>query len=98
MAEERQKSKTGSTQKVLVFLAILLLLVGGAVIDPLAGVACFILSGIVSLIALFMGPGWPRYMAVTLLIAAMALTVSNYSDARQHQQSYKSQAASSSAE
>ena len=55
-------------------------------------------SGIVSLIALFMGPGWSRYMAVALLIAAMALTVSNYSNARQHHQSYKSQAASSSAE
>ena len=98
MAEDRQKPKIGPTPKTLVVLAFLLLSIGGAVLDPLAGVACFALAGVVSLIVFFMGSGWTRYAALVLLIAALALAISNYSNAGRHHQKYKSQAASSSIE
>lgn len=98
MAKAGEAPRKGATQMSLIVLAALFLLIGGAVIDPMAGVACFGLAGVVSLIAIFSGSGWPRVLAIALLIAAVALALSNFSTARQHHRNYKSPAAASSTE
>ena len=98
MAKAGQSPRKGATQKSLVVLAVLLLLIGGAVMDPMAGIACFVLAGVASLIAVFFGSGWPRFVAAALLIAAAALALSNVSTARQHHQNYRSSVRANSGE
>ncbi|WP_054030336.1 hypothetical protein [Desulfatitalea tepidiphila] len=98
MAKAGRAPRKGATQKSLIILAVLFLLIGGAVMDPMAGIACFALAGVASLIAVFSGSGWPRLVAVALLIAAAALAVSNVSPARQHHQNYRSSVGATSVE
>ena len=98
MAKAGRSPRKGATQKTLIVLAVLFLLIGGAVMDPVAGIACFALAGAVSLIAVFSGLGWPRVVAVALLIAAVALALSNFSTARQHHQNYRSAAGANNTE
>jgi len=98
MAGTGQAPRKGATQKSLIVLAVLFLLIGGVVMDPMAGIACLVLAGVTSLIALFSGSGWPRLVAVALLIAAVALVFSNVSTARQHHQNFKSSVRANSGE
>jgi membrane protein implicated in regulation of membrane protease activity len=98
MAKAGQAPRKGATQKSLIVLAVLFLLIGGAVMDPMAGIACFVLAGGAALVAVFSGSGWPRFLAVALLIAAAALVFSNVSAARQHHQNYRSNVRANSGE
>jgi len=98
MAKAGQAPRKGATQKRLIVLAVLFLLIGGAVMDPMAGIACFGLAGVVALMAVFSGSGWTRIVAVALLITAVALVFSNASTARQHHQNFRSAAAANGTE
>jgi hypothetical protein len=81
-----------SDPKALMGLSVFLILIGGMVIDPLAGLICFILAGILMSIACIKGAGWLRYIAIVLLIIIIALAVSKFPEAKQHQNAYRSRA------
>jgi len=79
-----------SDPKVLIGLSVFLMLIGGMVIDPLAGIACFALAGILALIAGLRGTRRLRYIAFFLLIISIALAVLKFPEAGHHLRVYKS--------
>jgi len=79
-----------SDPKVLVGLAIFLLLIGGMVIDPLVGFICFMLSGILALIAGLKGTRRARYIAFLALIIIVAVTILKFTETSHHLGVYKS--------
>ena len=79
-----------SDPKVLVGLAICLVLIGGMIIDPLAGSICFMLSAILTLIAGLKGTRWMRYIAFLLLISIVAITILTFPETSHHFGVYKS--------
>ena len=79
-----------SDPKVLIGLSVFLMLIGGMVIDPLAGLTCFALAGILALIAGLRGTRRLRYVAFLLLIIIVALAVSRFPEAAHHLRVYKS--------
>ncbi|HBR21356.1 MAG TPA: hypothetical protein DD713_02105 [Nitrospiraceae bacterium] len=88
-------AKTGlkvSDPKVLIGLSVFLILIGGMVIDPLAGFICLVLAGILVLLASLYGTRRLRYIAFFLLIIIIAFVVSKFPDASQHFKVYKSKA------
>jgi len=90
MAKFKLKSPKVSDPKVLIGLSVFLVLIGGMVIDPLAGFTCFVLAGILALIAGLRGTRWLRYVAFFLLIIIIALAVSKFPEAGYHLRVYKS--------
>jgi hypothetical protein len=81
-----------SDPKVLIGLSLFLVLIGGMVIDPLAGFICFASAGILALIAGLRGTRWMRYIAFFLLIIIIALAVLRFPQASHHLKVYKSKA------
>ena len=79
-----------SDPKVLIGLSVFLMLIGGMVIDPLAGFVCFVLAGILALIAGLRGTRRLRYIAFFLLIISIALAVLKFPEAGHHLRVYKS--------
>ena len=90
MVKARQTSKRGSGTKVLIVIPVLLLLIGGAVIDPLAGLVCFVLGGFISFTAVLSGTGWSRYIALALLVLFIALAIQKFPETGKHQRKYRS--------
>jgi hypothetical protein len=94
-SEAGQMAKAGlniSDPKVLIGLSVFFVLIGGMVIDPLAGLTCFALAGILALVAGLRGTRRLRYLAFFLLIIVSALAVSRFPGASQHFDVYKSKA------
>lgn len=79
-----------SDPKVLVGLAIFLVLIGGMVIDPLVGFICFMLSGILTLIAGLKGTRRMRYITFFVLIIIGAGTILKFAEANHHFGVYRS--------
>jgi hypothetical protein len=79
-----------SDPKLLVGLAIFLVLIGGMVIDPLVGFICFILSGILTLIAGLKGTRRIRYIAFLLFIIIAAVTILKFPETSHHLGVYRS--------
>lgn len=86
----RLKGPKVSDPKVLIGLSVFLVLIGGMVMDPLAGIICFVLAGIFSLIASLKGTRRMRYIALFLLIIIAAFTILKIPEARRHLGVYKS--------
>jgi uncharacterized membrane protein len=82
--------RKASDPKVLVGLAIFLVLIGGMVIDPLVGFICFMLAGILTLIAALRGTRRTRYLAFVLLIIIAAVTIVKFPETSHHLGVYKS--------
>lgn len=78
-----------SDPKVLMGLSVFFLLIGGTVIDPLAGFICFVLAGIFALIAGLRGTRRLRYIAFVLLIIIIALAILKFPEASHHLKVYK---------
>ncbi len=87
MAKARLKV---SDPKVLIGLSVFFVLIGGMIIDPLAGLACFALAGILALIVGLRGTRRLRYVAFLLLIIIAALAVLKFPEAGHHLRVYKS--------
>jgi hypothetical protein len=98
MANAQQKSERGSSSKVLIVISFLLLLLGGAVIDPLAGLVCFVLGGMISLFAVLYGAGWSRIFAVLLLVIFIILIFQKLPSTLEHQRNYRSKIVSYSSD
>jgi hypothetical protein len=77
-----------SDSRVLIGLSVLLLLIGGTVMDPLAGFSFLVLAGLLAAFAAVRGKRWLRYVAIALLIAAGALAGSISSKAFHHLGTY----------
>ena len=92
MIEPGSKTARGSSAKALIGLSVFLLLIGGMVMDPLAGLFCFVLAGIPASIAVFSGARWSKYIAVFLLIITILLAISIFPEARDHLRAYRSKA------
>lgn len=77
-----------SDPKVLIGLWVFFVL-GGIVINPLAGFICFVLAGILTLLAVLYGTRRLRYIAFVLLIIVIALAVSKFPEASHHLKVYR---------
>jgi uncharacterized membrane protein len=94
MNKTDKKFKKGSNGKVLIMLSILLILVGGMITDPFAGLVCFTLAGIISLVTVLMAAKWVKYVALFLLAAVVLLMISQFPQARDHYLEYRDKSAS----
>ena len=92
----RLKSTKVSDPKVLIGLTVFLVLTGGMVIDPLAGFICFVMAGMLALIAGMKGTKQMRYIAFFLLIIIVVLMILKFSEASHHLRVYKSETVTSS--
>lgn len=92
MAKARLKSPKVSDPKVLIGLSVFFVLIGGMVIDSLAGFICFVLAGILAFLASLYGTRRLRYIAFLLLVIIVALTVWKFPEAGHHLRAYKSKA------
>lgn len=81
-----------SDPKVLIGLSVFLILMGGMVIDPLAGFICLVLAGILAFFASLYGTRRLRYIALFLVVIIIALAVSRFPEASHHFKVYKSKA------
>ena len=94
MPTSQKTPRRRSSQSLCIGIAVLLLLLGGMVIDPQAGLICFGLAGMFSLIPLWSGRGWPRYVSMALLTIALLLAVAQFPAARRQHNAYKDKATS----
>ena len=93
MAESEKKPLTLSNPKVLCGLSVVLALTGAVVIDPVAGFICFLLAGILALLAAIYATGRVRYIAALLLLPIIiVLAVSIFPSASNHLKAYTSTA------
>jgi predicted membrane metal-binding protein len=96
MNKTDKKFQKGSNGKVLIILSILLILAGGMITDPFAGLVCFALAGIISLVAVLTATKWVKYVALFSLFVAAILIISQLPQACDHYQNYRDKSVSSS--
>ena len=89
MNKTDKKFQKGSNGKVLIILSILLILAGGMITDPFAGLVCFVLAGIFSLVAVLTATKGVKYVALFILFVAVILIISQLPQARDHYQTYR---------
>ncbi len=94
MPAPKTSSRGRSSQGLIIGMAILLLLLGGMVLDPQAGLACFGLAGLFSLVALWFAKGWTRYFSIVLFLVALLLAAAKFPDARRQHDTYREKATS----
>jgi hypothetical protein len=82
------------TPRTLVQFSAILVVLGIAVMDPLAGLALMVLAGMLSIITLIFGSKKLRVIAVFLLAIIIAFAVWKLPEARQHFERYRDRAPS----
>jgi c-di-AMP phosphodiesterase-like protein len=82
------------TPRALVQFSAILVVLGIAVIDPLAGLLLMVLAGILSVIALIFGSKKLRLIAIFLLAIIISFAIWKLPEARQHLQRYRERAPS----
>jgi hypothetical protein len=82
------------TPRTLVQFAAILVVLGIAVMDPLAGFALMLLAGILSIITLIFGAAKLRVIAIFLLAIVIAFAIWKLPEARKHLQRYRERAPS----
>jgi|GEM_PF-4831917 len=92
-----QKHKTART---FLWLALILLLIGGAISDPTAGFALTALAGVSAIVSIALGSKWLKLFGVLVLLASTSLAMATWQEAKSHQSKYmervKSKAAANS--
>lgn len=91
-APARDDAKASQTGRTLLWAALVLLLVGGAVGAPEAGVACAALAALCALPAVLSGPKRIRIVALAALVAAAALATALLPGARRGLESWRGRA------
>jgi membrane protein implicated in regulation of membrane protease activity len=89
MNKPKKNNHQDKNKKGLIALSVLLILAGGMITDPFAGLICFALAGIISLVAVLTATKWVRYVALFLLVVAAILIISQFPQARNHYQNYR---------
>ncbi len=82
------------TSRTLVQVAAVLVVLGIAVMDPLAGLALMVLAGIFSIISMVFGTKKVRVIAIILLAIVISFAIWQLPEARQHLQRYRERAPS----
>lgn len=72
-----------ASARALAWLALVLLLVGGMIGAPEAGIAAAVLAALCSIAGLFYGTRWVRVSAGIILVLAIALAVAYFPEAGQ---------------
>jgi hypothetical protein len=88
----RDGAKPGQTGRTLLWAGLFLLLVGGALGAPEAGVACSALAALCALPAIVAGPRRSRIVGAVVLIGAAALATALLPGARRGLESYRGRA------
>lgn len=94
MNKPENNSQQDKNKSFLIALSVLLILAGGMITDPFAGLICFALSGIISLVAVLTATKWVRYVALFLLAVAVILIISQFPQALDHYQNYRDKSVS----
>ena len=80
------------TPRTLVQFSAILVVLGIAVMDPLAGVLLMVLAGILSIISIIFGTKKVRIIAIILLAIVISFAIWKFPEARQHLQRYRERA------
>jgi hypothetical protein len=80
------------TPRTLVQFSAILVVLGIAVMDPLAGLALMVLAGILSIISISFGSKKIRVISIILLAIVISFAVWKFPEARQHLQRYRERA------
>jgi di/tricarboxylate transporter len=80
------------TPRALAEFAVILVIVGLIITDPLAGFSILVLAGIITALALAFGSKIMRLAALILLVIILALAIWKFPDARLHLQRYREHA------
>ena len=80
------------TPRTLVQFSAILVVLGIAVMDPLAGLALMVLAGILSIISIIFGTKKVRIIAIILLAIVISFAIWKFPEARQHLQRYRDRA------
>jgi hypothetical protein len=80
------------TPRTLVQFSAILVVLGIAVMDPLAGLALMVLAGILSIISITFGTKKVRVIAIILLAIVISFAIWKLPEARQHLQRYRDRA------
>jgi hypothetical protein len=80
------------TPRTLVQFSAILVVVGIAVMDPLAGLALMVLAGILSIISIILGTRNVRIIAIIVLAIVISFAVWKLPEARRHLQRYRERA------
>jgi hypothetical protein len=80
------------TPRTLVQFSAILVVLGIAVMDPLAGLALMVLAGILSIISIIFGTKKVRIIAIILLAIVISFAIWKFPEARQHLQRYHDRA------
>ncbi|MBN1255810.1 MAG: hypothetical protein JXA50_11100 [Deltaproteobacteria bacterium] len=80
------------TPRTLAQFSAILVFLGIAVMDPLAGLALMVLAGILSIIAIIFGTKKVRVIAIILLAIIISFAIWKLPEARQHLKRYRERA------
>jgi membrane protein implicated in regulation of membrane protease activity len=80
------------TPRTLVQFSAILVVLGIAVTDPLAGLLLMVLAGILSIISIIFGTMKVRVIAIILLAIVISFAIWKFPEARQHLQRYRDRA------
>jgi membrane protein implicated in regulation of membrane protease activity len=80
------------TPRALAEFAVILVVVGLIITDPLAGFSLLVLAGVFTAFALAFGSKIMRLVALLLLLIILALAIWKFPDARLHLQRYREHA------
>ena len=80
------------TPRTLVQFSAILVVLGIAVMDPLAGLALMVLAGILSIISIIFGSRNVRIIAIIVLAIVISFAIWKFTEARQHLQRYRDRA------
>ena len=78
--------------KSLLWIAIIVLLTGMAVMSPVAGFALYVLSALFSAFPVLSGSKWVRFTGITVLALALLLSVVTYPKYAADMMTYKKRA------
>ena len=80
------------TPRTLVQFSAILVVLGIAVMDPLAGLSLMVLAGILSIISTIFGTSKVRIIAIIVLAIVISFAIWKFPEARQHLQRYRDRA------
>jgi hypothetical protein len=80
------------TPRTLVQFSAILVVLGIAVMDPLAGLALMVLAGILSIISIIFGTKKVRVIAIIILAIVISFAIWKFPEARQHLKRYRDRA------
>ncbi|MCX7793538.1 MAG: hypothetical protein N2257_03900 [Thermodesulfovibrionales bacterium] len=76
-------------KRVLLGIAIFLIIIGVMALNPALSLLLFIISGVISIVAIIKGKGWVRVIALVICILSVILIISVMTKAKSHMDIYR---------